>query len=85
VDWLIEGGHQSHRIGDYYEWLAGFETALKALPEKHRQYSVLPLLNAYYQPENHFAALSLPPRYSTPQFATPKSVLTRTFHTTRRY
>jgi fatty acid CoA ligase FadD9 len=51
VDWLIQGGHKIQRIADYQDWLARFETALRALPEKQRQHTVLPLLNAYRQPE----------------------------------
>jgi fatty acid CoA ligase FadD9 len=51
VDWLIDAGHQIHRISDYNEWLTRFETTLKALPEKQRQQSVLPLLGAYREPE----------------------------------
>ena len=34
----------------YAEWLARFETALRGLPEKQRQHSVLPLLDAYGKP-----------------------------------
>ena len=52
VDWLIDAGHHIQRIDDYAEWLARFETALRALPEKQRQYSVLPLLGAYRKPEH---------------------------------
>jgi fatty acid CoA ligase FadD9 len=51
VDWLNESGHDIRRIDDYDEWLARFETALRALPDKQRQQSVLPLLNAYRKPE----------------------------------
>ena len=51
VDWLNEAGHDIRRIDDYDEWLGRFETALRALPEKQRQHSVLPLLNAYRKPE----------------------------------
>jgi fatty acid CoA ligase FadD9 len=51
VDWLIEAGHSIQRIGDHDEWITRFETALKALPEKQRQQSVLPLLGAYREPE----------------------------------
>jgi fatty acid CoA ligase FadD9 len=51
VDWLIDAGHKIHRIGDYNEWLTRFETTLKALPERQRQRSVLPLLGAYREPE----------------------------------
>jgi fatty acid CoA ligase FadD9 len=51
VDWLIDAGHRIRRIDDYAEWLARFETALRGLPEKQRQHSVLPLLGAYQKPE----------------------------------
>jgi len=50
VDWLIDSGHKIQRIGNHEEWIVRFETALKALPEKHRQQSVLPLLGAYREP-----------------------------------
>ena len=51
VDWLVDAGHEIQLIGDYYEWLTRFETTLKALPEKQRLQSVLPLLGAYREPE----------------------------------
>ena len=51
VDWLIDAGNKIQRIGDYQDWFARFETALKALPEKQRQESILPLLHAYRTPE----------------------------------
>lgn len=51
VDWLIDSGHRIHRVEDYAEWLARFETALRALPEPGRQQSVLPLLHAYGRPD----------------------------------
>jgi fatty acid CoA ligase FadD9 len=51
VDWLIGAGHKIQRIDDHADWLARFETALGALPEKQRQQSVLPLLYAYAKPE----------------------------------
>ena len=51
VDWLIDADHKIQRIADHDEWITRFETALKALPEKQRQQSVLPLLGAYRQPE----------------------------------
>ncbi len=51
VDWLIAAGHDIRRIDDYDEWLGRFETALRALPDKQRQHSVLPLLDAYRKPE----------------------------------
>ncbi|CDO86347.1 oxidoreductase [Mycobacterium triplex] len=51
VDWLIAGGHDIRRIDDHDEWFGRFETALRALPDKQRQHSVLPLLDVYRKPE----------------------------------
>jgi fatty acid CoA ligase FadD9 len=51
VDWLNEAGHNIARIDDYDAWLGRFETALRTLPDKQRQHSVLPLLDAYRKPE----------------------------------
>jgi fatty acid CoA ligase FadD9 len=51
VDWLTNAGHNIQRIDDYQDWLARFVTALRALPQKQRQHTVLPLLNAYQKPE----------------------------------
>ena len=51
VDWLTDAGHQIQRIDDYQDWLARFETTLRALPHKQRQHTVLPLLNAYQKPQ----------------------------------
>ena len=51
VDWLNDAGHNIARIDDHDEWLSRFETSLRALPDKQRQQSVLPLLNAYRNPE----------------------------------
>ncbi|MGF2950984.1 thioester reductase domain-containing protein, partial [Mycobacterium sp. THU-M116] len=51
VDWLIEAGYRIHRVGDYAQWFQRFETALRALPERQRQYSLLPLLHNYGKPE----------------------------------
>ena len=52
VDWLIEAGYQLERITDYDQWLHRFETALRALPDKQRQASLLPLLHNYQKPEH---------------------------------
>ena len=50
VDWLIDAGYSVQRVGDYASWLERFETTLRALPERQRQYSLLPLLHNYQQP-----------------------------------
>jgi fatty acid CoA ligase FadD9 len=51
VDWLIEAGYPIQRIDGYDAWLHRFETAIRALPEKQRQASLLPLLHNYQRPE----------------------------------
>ena len=52
VDWLIEAGVPVGRVaGDYAAWLQRFETAVRALPERQRQASLLPLLHNYQRPE----------------------------------
>ncbi|BBZ39434.1 hypothetical protein MCNS_24970 [Mycobacterium conspicuum] len=44
VDWLIEAGYPIQRIDDFDEWLQQFEAALRALPDRQRRHSVLPML-----------------------------------------
>ncbi|MCP2625256.1 amino acid adenylation domain-containing protein [Mycolicibacterium smegmatis] len=46
VDWLVEAGYPIQRIDDFAEWLQRFETALRSLPERQRQHSVLQILTA---------------------------------------
>jgi fatty acid CoA ligase FadD9 len=51
VDWLIDAGYPVERVGGYHEWLQRFDTAVRALPERQRQASLLPLLHNYQRPE----------------------------------
>ena len=51
VDWLNEASYPIQRIADYNDWLQRFETAMRALPQRQRQHSVLPLLHYYQRPE----------------------------------
>jgi fatty acid CoA ligase FadD9 len=51
VDWLIDAGYPIQRIPEYDAWLQRFETSLRALPERQRQASLLPLLHNYQRPE----------------------------------
>ncbi len=51
VDWLIEAGYPIVRVPEYADWLARFGTALRALPEKQRNASLIPLLHSYEKPE----------------------------------
>ncbi|WP_225724597.1 MULTISPECIES: carboxylic acid reductase [unclassified Nocardia] len=63
VDWLIAAGHPIQRIDDYADWLGRFETALRGLPERQRQQSVLPLLHAYRQPGPAIDGSALPAKH----------------------
>lgn len=51
VDWLIDAGHSIERVPDYDRWLQRFETAVRALPERQRRYSLLPILQNYRKPQ----------------------------------
>ncbi len=51
VDWLIDAGYPIRRVDSYAEWLSRFETTLRALPERQRQASLLPLLHNYQTPD----------------------------------
>jgi fatty acid CoA ligase FadD9 len=51
VGWLTDAGHPIQRISGYDAWLQRFDTALRALPDKQRQASLLPLLHNYQRPE----------------------------------
>jgi fatty acid CoA ligase FadD9 len=52
VDWLVEAGCPVGRVaGDYAAWLERFATAMRALPERQRHASLLPLLHDYLRPE----------------------------------
>ena len=51
VDWLIEAGYPVERVGAYDAWLHRFDTTLRALPERQRQASLLPLIHNYQRPE----------------------------------
>jgi fatty acid CoA ligase FadD9 len=51
VDWLIDAGYPVARVGAYDAWLQRFDTTLRALPERQRQASLLPLLHNYQRPE----------------------------------
>ena len=50
VDWLVEAGYPIRRVDAYADWLQRFETTLRALPEKQRNASLLPLLHNYQSP-----------------------------------
>ncbi|CAN5433671.1 thioester reductase domain-containing protein [soil metagenome] len=51
VDWLIEAGYPIVKVPEYTSWLERFSTTLRALPDRQRQASLLPLLHNYQYPE----------------------------------
>ena len=51
VDWMQEDGVRITRIDDHETWVDRFETAIRGLPERIRQASVAPLMDAYRTPQ----------------------------------
>jgi fatty acid CoA ligase FadD9 len=51
VDWMVEAGCQIERIHSYDEWYLRFESALRNLPDRQRQASLLPILASYRYPQ----------------------------------
>ncbi|MDV3124946.1 carboxylic acid reductase [Mycobacterium sp. 21AC1] len=60
VDWLIDAGYPIHRVDDYATWLQRFESTLRALPDKQRQASLLPLIHNYQQPSHPMLGAGAP-------------------------
>lgn len=60
VDWCIAAGHRIQRIADHADWVLRFETALRALPEKQRHQSFLPLLHQMRCPMPAHAGAMVP-------------------------
>lgn len=60
VDWLAETGHRVTRIDDHAVWPARFEAAMRALPRRQRQHSLLPLLHAFAVPAEPVSVLAIP-------------------------
>lgn len=60
VDWLIEAGHPIHRIDDYAEFYTRFDAAIRALPDRQKQHSLLPLLHAYTAPAEPATGAMIP-------------------------
>lgn len=60
VDWIIAAGYPVERIDDYPGWLARFETAMGALPERQRAQSVLTVLDVYREPMLAIAGSPVP-------------------------
>ncbi|MEX2984267.1 carboxylic acid reductase [Streptomyces sp. C36] len=60
VDWLISAGHPLTRIQDHAKWIDRFETTLRALPDRQKRHSLLPLLHAFAEPEQPLAGSALP-------------------------
>lgn len=81
---LVDAGFPVQRIPDYDAWLRRFETAMRALPERQRQYSLLPLLHNYRRPAVPIQGSSPRPTGSGPPCRTRKSGRTRTFRTSAR-
>jgi fatty acid CoA ligase FadD9 len=60
VHWLAGAGVALERVADYQQWRTRFEAALRALPEKQRQHSLLPLLGAWQEQATPTAGSAVP-------------------------
>ncbi len=60
VDWLGAAGHPISRMDGYREWLSRFEIKLRALPDRQKQNSMLPLLDAFRDPGEAIPGAGLP-------------------------
>lgn len=60
VDWIIAAGYPVEKIDDYPTWLARFETAMRALPERQRAQSLLGVLDVYREPMTAVAGSPVP-------------------------
>jgi fatty acid CoA ligase FadD9 len=60
IDWLIEAGLPIHRIHDFDAWRAQLGTALRGLPDRQRQHTLLPLPHAYARPAEPVAGSAMP-------------------------
>lgn len=47
VDWMIEAGRAIERIEDHEDWFRRFQSALRNLPERSRQASLLPIVETF--------------------------------------
>ncbi|TEA01057.1 Carboxylic acid reductase [Mycobacteroides salmoniphilum] len=47
-----DAGYPIQRIDNYSQWFDRFDTAIRGLPEKQKQHSLLPLLHAYRYPQH---------------------------------
>ncbi|GAA3014443.1 hypothetical protein [Kitasatospora sp. NPDC127116] len=59
IGWLIAAGHPLTRVHGHTEWTERFETALRGLPDRRRQHSLLPLLHAFAEPAPPLAGSAL--------------------------
>jgi fatty acid CoA ligase FadD9 len=50
VDWLVKAGHPIRRLDSYHRWVERITAALRALPERQRKQSLLPIMAAFAQP-----------------------------------
>ncbi|MDT5118584.1 MAG: fatty acid CoA ligase FadD9, partial [Mycobacterium sp.] len=81
ADWLIDAGYPIIRVPGYAAWLERFETSLRALPEKQRQASLLPLLHNYQTPDHPINGSLAPWTTSGPPCRKPRSGRTKTSRT----
>ena len=60
VDWIADSGYPIQRIDDYADWVTRFETAMRALPARQAQRSVLAVMEIYRRPAETVAGSPVP-------------------------
>jgi len=60
VDWLVDAGFEIQRIDEYQEWVTRCETAIRKLPEKQRQLSLINVMDAYRHPSQTVSGSTVP-------------------------
>lgn len=60
VDWMTDLGVCIRKIDDYADWYNRFETALRGLPERLKQHSLLPLMHGFTEPTEVISGSTIP-------------------------
>ncbi|KAA6171597.1 hypothetical protein F3K50_17205 [Pseudomonas marginalis] len=63
VDWMAAHGVSIRKISDYADLHKRFETALRGLPERPKQHSLLPLMHGFSELADVISGSTIPSEY----------------------